>query len=71
MKYTVRYTCTLWYSSDLDVDPFRPQSIRLVIGLDLGLFWPQFVLVFFEEPGNTVLLLLLMARRRLALLSAE
>jgi len=19
----------------------------------LGLFWPQFVLVFFEEPGNT------------------
>jgi len=20
----------------------------------LGLFWPQFVLVFFEEPGNTV-----------------
>jgi len=24
-----------------------------VIGLVLGLFWPQFVLVFFEEPGNT------------------
>ena len=26
-----------------------------VVGLVLGLFWPQFVLVFFEEPGNTAL----------------
>ena len=40
---------TLWYSGDLVVDPFRPKSIRLVIGLVLGLFWPEFLLVFLRN----------------------
>jgi len=43
-KYGKRY-CKGW-EEEADLKAW-------VIGLVLGLFWQQFVLVFFEEPGNT------------------